>query len=58
MKEHDYCRFCGGFVDYDKTIQLLSYPPKYRGKCRECGTDTIEFCHKVDKVEDDAGTEM
>lgn len=57
MKEHDYCKICGGFVDYDKSIKLCSYPPQYKGTCRECGASKTEYCYKVDEVENDGCTQ-
>ena len=37
MNEHDYCTQCGGFVDYDTSVQLTSMSPKYKGECIDCG---------------------
>ncbi len=46
--ETNYCKECGGFIEWDKSTQLASAPPKYKGKCKECGEVSYEFCNKVD----------
>ena len=38
-----YCKSCGGFIEYDKSIVLPSEPPKYKGTCKSCG----EICYKL-----------
>jgi hypothetical protein len=53
MKECDYCKICGGFVDYDKSKVLYSYPSQYKGQCRDCCSGVTEYCHIVDEVEDE-----
>lgn len=30
-------KYCGGELLADYTLQLLSYPPKYKAKCSKCG---------------------
>lgn len=42
-----YCKECGGFVEYETRIQLTSSPPKYAGKCSDCGAGYYTHCHKV-----------
>ena len=46
----DYCEVCGGFIEWDKSVQLLSYPPQYRGYCKSCSAMTTQYCHIVDKT--------
>lgn len=46
--EKCYCKACGGFVDYNKSARLLSSPPKYQGKCKECGKVHYARCSDVD----------
>lgn len=48
IEEHDVCKKCGGFVEYDKRFKLPTDPMQYKGKCSECGEIHYEFCHKVD----------
>jgi len=42
-----FCKKCGGFVEYDKSMKLLCSPPKYRGDCKDCGEIYYTHCHKV-----------
>lgn len=43
----NYCKNCGGFVEYDAKHKLASCPPKYQGTCRDCGNVVYEDCLNV-----------
>ena len=45
-----YCVRCGGFIKYDTSLALCSSPPKYKGKCVECGEVKYAKCEVVNKV--------
>ena len=47
MNDCLYCKSCGGFVEYDMQQILLSYPPKYNGKCKDCGEHTYGIVNDV-----------
>ena len=51
-KETDYCKECGGFIEWDKSSQLMTSPTKYKGECKSCGEIHYEFCYKVNKDEE------
>ena len=38
-------------VEWDTSTQLLSSPPKYKGKCKDCSEVVYDFCDSVDKIE-------
>ena len=42
-----YCDSCGGFMIYETGMQLLSSPPKYKGKCKDCGKTKQAYCDDV-----------
>lgn len=48
LNEVDWCKSCGGFINYDKSKVLYSYPLQYNGNCSCCGKHTTAFCHEVD----------
>lgn len=41
------CDKCSGEVEYDVSIQLTSIPPRYSGKCKECGEVKSNVCTEV-----------
>jgi uncharacterized Zn finger protein len=47
MNEVDYCKKCGGFIEWSTSVQLLTYPPKYMGTCKECGATHYARCSDV-----------
>jgi hypothetical protein len=42
-----YCDHCGGFMKYETGMQLLSSPPQYKGKCKDCGEIKFTYCDDV-----------
>lgn len=46
-KDSGYCKKCGGLVDYDKSSMLMSYPAKYKGRCRDCSEIYYTVCSEV-----------
>ena len=45
--DNNYCTECGGFVEYETCFVLLTSPPKYKGRCSNCGNISYEFCSNV-----------
>lgn len=43
-----YCKKCGGFIEYDRSRILLSSPPQYKGKCKDCENYVFEKVSNVD----------
>jgi hypothetical protein len=50
MKDCLYCKKCGGFIEYNRRQILLSSPPKYNGKCKDCGNHTYGIMKDVDSA--------
>lgn len=48
--EHQYCKECGGFVEYDTSRVLTSAPPQYKGVCSDCGEVRYTSCDLVRSV--------
>lgn len=46
-KTSAFCEKCGGFVEYNKSNVLYSYPPKYKGVCKDCGEIHYTDCSEV-----------
>lgn len=45
------CKKCGGEIEIDFTKQLLSDPPKYTAKCKDCGDITYLLCSECHNTE-------
>jgi hypothetical protein len=45
-----FCRECGGFIDYDRTVRLPSSPAKYKGKCSDCGSTRYVHCRTLEAM--------
>ena len=52
----NFCKGCGGFIEWFKDGVLCSNPPQYAGRCTDCKDRVSEFCYKVDG--DAAGKEL
>lgn len=46
MKEKLYCKKCGGFINFNQSVELLSSPAQYRGKCTQC--DEMHYINTSD----------
>jgi len=44
----DYCKQCGGFIEWNTNTVLLSSPIRYRGECKDCGCVYFEECTIID----------
>ena len=46
----EYCKGCGGFIEWCRDGILAVCPPKYAGQCKDCGKRETAFCSDVDRV--------